>query len=158
MTFNSAAITDLTSAIVTDAETLGVFETVNIHEPKNAPGPGLRCSVWVDGIKPVRTSGLDATSGLVTFFIRIYNSMLAEPQDDIDSNILSAACSLMESYSGDFTFDTVTTAEIRDIDLLGAYSEGLSAQAGYMEISGKMYRVIVITLPVVVDNLWPQEG
>lgn len=158
MTFNTAAVKDLLSAIVTDAMTLGIFETVNTHEPKNAPGNGLRCSIFVDSIKPVRTSGLNATSGLVSFFIRVYSSMLAEPQDDIDPVLLGAVSLLMESYSGDFQLASDTTAEIRHIDLLGAYGEGLSAQGGYLNLDSKMYRVMVISLPIVIDNLWLQEA
>ena len=69
------------------------------------------------------------TSGLMSFFVRIYNNMLQEPQDDIDPAITSAVYSLMASYSSDFAFSDVTTLDIRCVDLLGAYGEGLAAQA-----------------------------
>lgn len=156
MTFNADAVSDLFNAIVTGAMDTGIFETVNSHEPKTAPGAGLTCSVWVDSIKPVKSSGLDQTSGLVSFFIRVYNPMLAEPQDDIDPAILSAVSVLMAAYTGDFDFGQV--AEVRNIDLLGQYGDGLSATAGYMEISNKMFRVMVLTLPVIIDNLFVQEA
>lgn len=155
MSFNSAAVSDLFSAILTDAQTTGLFERVNTHEPKHAPGNGLNCSIWVSDIKPVKSSGLDQTSGLVSFFIRIYNSMLSEPQDDIDPQILSAVSTLMASYTGDFNFGDL--ADVRNIDLLGQYGEGLSAQAGYMDISNKMFRVMVLTLPIIIDNMFVQE-
>ena len=155
MSFDAAAVDNLFAALVTDAELTGLFETVQTHEPKSAPQNGLNCSVWVDTIKPVRTSGLNSTSGLVTFFIRIYNSMLAEPQDDIDPQILAAVGVLMNTYSGDFELGDV--ADVRMVDLLGAYSDGLSAQAGYMSIDSKMFRVMVITLPVVLNDMFPQS-
>lgn len=158
MSFNSAAVNDLFNAVVTDALTTGVFETVNTHEPKSAPGNGLRCSVWVDDIRPVRSSGLDQTSCLVTFYIRVYNSMLQEPQDNIDPAILSAICTLMDSYTGDFQLSADSTAEIREIDLLGQFGDGLSAQAGYLDIDNKKYRVMVLSLPVVIDNMFVQES
>lgn len=156
MAFDAAAVDDLFSAVQSAATSLGVFETVNTHEPKNAPGNGLLCSIWVDTIKPVRTSGLNETSGMVTFFVRVYNSMLAEPQDNIDPAITKAVMTLMESYTGDFDFGEV--ADVRNIDLLGAYGDGLSAQAGYMEIGNKMFRVMVLNLPVVINDLFAQEG
>lgn len=156
MTFNSAAVTDLFNAIVTDALTLGIFETVNTHEPKTAPGNGLRCNIYVDTIRPVKSSGLALTSGLLSFYVEIYNSMLQEPQDDIDPAILSAVCALLESYTGDFRLAMDTTADIRMVDLLGAYSEGLSAQSGYKQLDNKMYRVMVISLPVVIDDMFEQ--
>lgn len=156
MTFNSAAIADLYNAILTGSMTLGVFSTTTSFEPKTAPDSGLNCAVWVDSIKPVRSSGLDQTSGLVSFFIRVYNSMLAEPQDAIDPQILGAVSDLMAAYTGDFDFGQV--ADVRNVDLLGSDSDGLSAQAGYMEIAGKMFRVMVINLPVIVNNMFIQEA
>lgn len=154
MAFNEAAVDGLFNAIVSSTAALGYFENVNTHEPKTAPGNGLNCSIWVDTIKPVQTSGLNSTSGLVTFFIRVYNSMLAEPQDDIDPAITKAVTSLMGAYTGDFDFGTV--AGVRAIDVLGAYGEGLSAQAGYMEISNKMFRVMVLNLPIVINDMFLQ--
>lgn len=157
MIFNQQGVEDLFSAIVSQAESLGVFETVNTHEPKSAPGTGLRCSIWIDTIKPLRSSGLGMTSGLLTFFCRVYNNMLQEPQDDIDPAITSAMYALMGQFSLDFAFSAITTLDIRNVDLLGAYGEGLSAQAGYMQIDSGMYRVMVLNVPVVVNDLWSQE-
>jgi hypothetical protein len=155
VTFNSAAISDLYNAVLTGSMTLGVFSTTSSFEPKTAPDSGLNCAVWVDAIKPITSSGLDQTTGVVSFFIRVYNSMLAEPQDQIDPQILGAVSDLMAAYTGEFDFGHI--ADVRNIDLLGAYSDGLSAQAGYMEISNKMFRVMVISLPVIVDNMFIQE-
>lgn len=157
MIFNQQGVEDLFAAIVSEAGQLGVFETVNTHEPKSAPGTGLRCSIWIDTVKPLRSSGLAMTSGLVSFFARVYNNMLQEPQDDIDPAITSAVFSLMGQVSGDYAFSSVTTLDIRNVDLLGAYGEGLAAQAGYMQIDNGMYRVMVLNVPVVVNDLWSQE-
>lgn len=154
MAWNDAAVDSLYNAIVAGSMKLGRFEQTRTHEPKNAPGSGLHLAVWLDTIKPVPSSGLDQTSGLVSFFVRIYNPMLAEPQDDIDPQIMKATSALMGAYTGDFNFGAV--AQVRNIDLLGQYGDGLAAQAGYMEISGKLFRVMVITLPIIIDNLWVQ--
>jgi hypothetical protein len=157
VSFNAAAVDALFAALVTDAEVTGLFEVVNTHEPKSAPQNGLNCSIWADTIKPVKAGGLNQTSGLVSFFVRIYNSMLAEPQDDIDPAILAAAGVLMNTYSGDFQLATAAGVDVRMVDLLGAYSDGLSAQAGYMSIDSKMFRVMVISLPVVLNDMFPQS-
>lgn len=154
MAFDAAAVNDLYNVIKTAAMASGLFEDTTTHEPKTAPGSGLNCAVWVDGIKPVKSSGLNATSGVVSFFIRVYNSMLAEPQDDIDPAILTSVTSLMAIYTGDFDFGEV--ASVRNIDLLGSDGDAMSAQAGYMEIGNKMFRVMVINLPVIVNDLWTQ--
>lgn len=155
MSFDQAAVLNLFSNVTSNLLRLGVFETVNTHEPKSAPGTGVRASVWVQSITPAgRGSGLQATSGVVLLSIRIYSSFLQQPLDDIDPNILTAVMTVMNQYSGEFTFgDTV-----RDIDLLGMYGVSMNAQAGYVNIDGKMYRVMTVSLPVIVNDLYEQAA
>lgn len=143
----------LVDAAVSHAQSLGVFESVNAHEPKNAPGSGLRAAVWAQSVQPLQASGLSQTSGRVELSVRIYQNMLSEPQDAIDPAVLTAAAALMGAYSGDFELGV---AGVRFVDLLGAYGTALSAQAGYLNQDGKLYRVLTITLPVIVNDLWDQ--
>lgn len=131
----------------------GLFERVNTHEPKNAPGLGLTASIWVDALGPIRSSGLAETSGRVAIMVRVQTNMVAEPQDAIDPNMLAAVSTLLAAYSGDFTLG----ANVRGIDLLGAYGTGLSAQAGYVEQDGTMFRIMDITVPVIVNDIWSQS-
>lgn len=134
---------------------LGLFEQVNTHEPKSAPGKGLRCAIWVQQIGPLpAASGLAETSSRVEFSVRIFQSMLSEPMDAIDPAMLSAVDVLIGAYSGDFTLG----GAIRDVDCLGAYGTPLSAQAGYINQDGKLFRVMTITLPCVVNDAWTQEA
>jgi hypothetical protein len=87
-------------ALVSHALASGLFETVNGHEPVNAPpGTGLTAGVWASRIDPIRTSGLQATSLRVTFSVRVYSSADTEPLDAIDPNVLAAVCALMAAYS-----------------------------------------------------------
>jgi hypothetical protein len=154
MSFDDAAVRTLLDEIVSHAASLGIFERVNAHEPKNAPGSGLSCSVWADSIDPLaRASGLASTSGRVAFNVRIYSSMLAEPQGDIDREILTATSVLMGAYSADFTLGGIARA----IDLLGMYGTPLSAKAGYLNHDGKLFRVMEITLPVICNDMWDQS-
>lgn len=150
MTLNISGILD---GVVSHAMALGMFERVNQHEPKNNPGLGLTCAVWVDRIGPAPTgSGLQSTTALLVFSVRVYTSMLAEPQDMIDPNITAAVDALMAAYSGDFDLG----GTVRNVDLLGQAGTPLSAQAGYLNLDGKLYRVMTITLPVVVNDVWDQ--
>ena len=43
-----------------------------------------------------------------------------------------------------------------NIDLLGAYGQKLSAQAGYITIDSHMYRIMTLTIPCVINDLWTQ--
>ena len=137
--------------VVSHAMKLGLFERVNGHEPKSAPGNGLSAAVWVDRVGPAG-SGLAATSALLTLQVRLYSPMLQEPQDAIDPNLTAAADALMNAYSGDFELG----GNVRNVDLLGQTGPGLSAQAGYIEQDHKLYRVMTITLPLIVNDVWEQ--
>lgn len=155
MAFDAAAIQALFDAARTHALTLGLFDRVNTHEPKNAPGRGLSASIWVQAIAPVaRASGLAATSGRVELHVRVYSSMLAEPQDAIDPSILAAVSALIAEYSGAFTLGGI----VRDVDLLGMHGTPLSAAAGYLNQDGKFFRVMVITLPIIISDIWGQAA
>lgn len=159
MSVNPTAVQDIVDALVTRVQLLGIFETVNTHEPKTAPGNGLRCSIWANSIKPLPTaSGLNTTSVLVTFMSRIFSSMLAEPQDAIDPGMVNASLLLMDAYNEDFGLSGITTADIRNVDLLGQFSDGLASQAGYLNIDGKMYRVMDVILPVIINDIFNQEA
>ena len=155
MTFDAAAVNSLRDQVISHVLNLGVFDKVANHEPKNAPGNGLFCSIWAQEIDPLPdASGLASTTGRVAFHLRIETNMLQEPQDDIDGQILTAVTTLMAEYSGHFTLG----GTVRNVDLLGAHGEALRAQAGYLDIDKKLYRVMVITLPVIINDLWTQAA
>lgn len=146
--------TTILDGIVSHAMSLGLFERVNAHEPKNSPGRGLSAAFWVDLVRPVpAASGLAATAVLIVFKGRLYTNMFAEPADMIDPNLLSALDVLMAAYSGDFNLG----GTIRNIDLLGASNGyGLSAQAGYLNQDGKLHRILDLSIPIIVNDLWDQ--
>jgi len=153
VTFNQAAVSPLFDEIVSVIAALGIFEDVNSHEPKSAPQSGLHASVWLDSVAPVgRASGLAAISGVVTFNVRCYGSMLQQPLDNIDPAIGTAACAVLNALSGEFTLG----GTVRDIDLLGMYGRSLSAQAGYVNIDSKMHRIMTITVPVIVNDMFTE--
>lgn len=149
MTLNAAGIVD---AVISHAMASGYFERVNGHEPKNAPGLGLSCAVWADQIRPAASSGLETTSAVIVLNVRLFTSMLQEPQDAIDPAMLAAVDGLFDAYSGDFTLGGL----VREVDLLGQEGDRLSARAGYLNQDNKQYRVFTITLPVIVNDVWEQ--
>ncbi|WP_367138851.1 MULTISPECIES: hypothetical protein [Streptomyces] len=150
MALNASSILD---AIVSHAMSLGYFETVNGHEPQSPPTSGLTAAVWVEQIGPaVGASGLSATSTRLAFCVRLYTSLLQQPADAIDPQLMAALDALLAAYSGDFTLG----GTVRQVDLLGAFGDPLSARAGYLIESGAEYRVMTVTLPVIVNDLWDE--
>src|ERR1700691_260587 len=105
MAFDQAAVLALIDSVVSHAMELGVFESVNSHEPKNKPGSGMRCAAWVQNIMPLAlASGAAATSGEVVLMVRVYGSMIQQPEDEIDTDMLTAVTTLINEYTGDFDF------------------------------------------------------
>jgi hypothetical protein len=150
MTLNTAGIVD---AVASHAAATGNFEFVNQHEPKSAPGNGLHAAVWVGTIAPARgQSGLAQTSPLLVLNVRTYLSFKSQPEDAIDPNMMDAVDALMAAYSGDFTLGGL----IRNVDLLGTNGPGMSAVSGYITQDGKVYRIMTITLPLVINDVWGQ--
>lgn len=146
-------INDIFDAVVSDAQACGYFDRVNLHEPKRKPGNGLTAAIWVQSLDPLQgASSLVNTSARLLFMLRVYSSMLQEPQDMIDPNMLRAVANLMRRYHDDFDFAGV----IRNVDLLGEFGIALSSNAGYMDIDGTVYRVMDISIPCIVNDVWAQ--
>lgn len=131
--------------------TSGYIEGVTRHEPKKAPGHGVTAAIWFMSAKPWK-SGLTSTTARVELRVRLYLPMLREPMDEIDPDMMRVLDTLMAAYSGDFTLN----GTVRNVDLLGEAGEPLQAQSGYLRQDGTMYRVVDITLPLLVNDLWDQ--
>lgn len=148
----STNIVGIRDAVLSHALSLGYFDRVDAHEPKNSPGKGLHASVFLKSLMPVRSSGLASTSAVMVFTVRIERDMIASPEDEIDIDVLMAADALFVAYSGDFELGGL----IREVDLLGAYGTPLSLESGYLKQDSTLYRVLVITLPLVINDVWSQ--
>src|SRR5260221_12415812 len=84
MAFDAAAVLDLFDKVTSHAASLGLFDSqVGTHEPKNAPGNGLWCAIWVQGIGPIPSSGLASVSGRVELRARIGSAVLPGAQGPI---------------------------------------------------------------------------
>ena len=143
----------LFNKIESHAKASGLFDAVNTHEPKSAPTGELYCAIYVSTLRPMPAgSGLATTTGVITLMARIYLDMLRDPQDKIDPVIIAAADTLMEDFSGDFTLG----GNARNIDLLGSSGESLEARAGYIIIDQTMFRSMDITIPIIVNDVFPQ--
>lgn len=146
-------ITGILDAVVSHAMASGHFERVNQFEPDNTPGHGLTCGVWVDRMTPIPgASGLAGVTMLVVFNVRIYGSMQTDPPDAIDPNMVKAADALGTAYTGDFTLG----GTVRNVDIKGAHGTPFDVRAGYLSLDGARYRVLTITLPAVVNDLWEE--
>jgi len=151
----SLAVSEIYAQVVSHAKRLGIFSQVLTHEPKTAPAEGLTCSIWLSSLNPVaEVSGLAATSLRLELSVRIYENFKSQDEDAIDPRILDAVSKLMEAYTGDFQLG----GTVMDVDLLGAHGEPLGAEGGYLSQDGSMYRVVVMTLPIIISDVYTQTA
>ena len=154
MTAPEDTVAAIFDGVVSPMLASGMFARVNKFEPKSAPGSGLTAAVWLDTVGPaVSASGLASTSARLVFRIRLFTSMLSEPQDAIDPAMLTASIKLMALFSADFDLGV----SVRNVDLLGAFGIPMSSQAGYLNQDGKLMRIIDVTLPLILNDLWAQS-
>lgn len=151
MTLNLTGITD---ALASHALSSGWFDAVNSHEPKSAPNTaGLTAAVWVQNVGPASgASGLSVTTIRLEMLVRVYTSMTTDPPDMIDPAVVGAVDALLQAYSGDFTLGGL----IRNVDLLGRHGRPLGARAGYLELDHVVFRVMDVTVPVIVNDVYDQ--
>lgn len=148
-------IREIIDAVASHALASGYFSAVNGHEPKskNPAVEGITCAVWSQLVTPIgEGSGLSVSSGRLELTVRVYTNMLAEPQDDIDPNVIDAVDALLVAYQGDLTLG----GESRNVDIFGTYGPGLEGKAGYIQQGPTLFRVMDIRLPIIINDLWPQ--
>lgn len=144
--FDTEDVNALFAALESHALSLGIFRRVDTHEPENAPGDGISCSILLGPIASDGSmSGLGTVSGTITFLIMVWNPMMQKPLDGIDPAVLTAVSTLLNEYSGNFTLG----GTVRNIDLLALRSEPV-----YVDQDGKPFRVEQISLPIKINDLW----
>ena len=147
-----------TPAVITAAidhlQQTGLFETVQDHESTSASAGGMFADVWIDKIGPVpEQSGLAVSSALLTLTIRIYLNATPPASGSLEQTIAGAADALLIAYNGAFDFD----GTVSWVDLLGQAGTALSATGGYVTLGDIFYRCMTITVPCVIDDVWPQS-
>jgi len=133
---------------------LGCFDFVNQAEPKSAGQlNGIGAAIWVQSMRPAaQRSGLTATSVRFECSIRIYQDMLYEPQDMLDPQLTNATWLVMQALSAGLTLN----GAVEYLDLLGSDGEPLAGEAGYITIDRKIFRVMTITVPMIIEDAFPQ--
>jgi hypothetical protein len=141
---------DLIDAVISHAQALGVFDAVNGYEPTSIPGTGMTCAVWAQEIAPdPAASGLSATAADADLNVRLYMALNPQAPDVIEPAMMNATSQLLAAYNGDFTLSGL----VRNVGVLQA-----KAVAGYISQDGVTLRVITISLPVTINDLWTQSA
>ena len=148
-------ILSLQDRLTSHALSTGYFDSVNETKIDEPTGSGnITCGIWADDIVPIRSSGLASTSIRITFKIRLFSSTEASPESYVERVMVEAASALFSAYSGDFELG----GDARVVDLLGQHGTSLACNAHYMNLSGIVYRVMDLTVPVLVNDVFDQTA
>lgn len=144
----------LIDAVLSQAATLGVFETVAEHDQLNAPSNGVAFNVLFGKVLPARgSSGLASTTAVVLLNAYLYRQTAGSlPLDQVDKSMVDALSVFFTSLHGGYTLGGL----VRQVDVLGEFGTPLSATGGYTDYAGAQYRVIKVTIPLVVNDAWEQ--
>jgi len=138
---------------------LGCFDIVDGHEPLNAPGNGLHCFSWAGPVRCIGAQSSVASAAVVASFNVRIQTLAGGPKakgvnlNDIDRKLLHATGLLFDAYIGRFRLtDHEGRKLVRMVDIFGAYGAPLQMNPGYLNSDGNIFRVGVITLPLVLND------
>lgn len=144
-------------ALTSHALSTGYFDSVNaVDIGSTPPNTGMVAVLWPRRIRALPAgSGLNVTSVSIVFSVRLIRAMDTDPTGQIDPQMISACDALMNAYSGDFTLGGL----VNYIDLLGENGEALAADSGFLKMNeNQTFRIVDITVPCVIHNVWTQEA
>jgi hypothetical protein len=144
-------------ALASHAASSGHFTGGELGDIGSTPdNTGLTFVIWPGPGNPIPgRSGLNATSVAINFMLRIFRSVNSDPLGEIDPEMIDATDALLNAYTGDFTLDGL----VAEIDLLGQYGTSLSWDSGYIEMdSSTRFRIVDITIPLIINDVWTQEA
>lgn len=136
-------------AIQSYAMASGYFgSSVTVGEPKQPVAEtSLSAAIFMSSVA-VASLTLTKTIELHVTTIRIYRDMLAEPTANIEFELAEAVGDISSDLLGDYDLGET----IRNIDVGGQYGSAMNTTWGYVDLSGKMYRIADISLPLIVDD------
>ena len=123
------------------------YTTASVGEPKSPPSE-IHAAIFMTSTSVVRLMLNGATEELHVATVRLHENMLGEPQEDIEFLMAERASKIMEDLFADFELG----GNVRNIDAAGINGAPVRADWGYNDVGGKMYRIIDITIPMVVDG------
>lgn len=125
----------------------GWVRTAQVGEPKSPPGEGVTAAVFMSNWSVAQLT-LSTTIEVHTVTLRFYRNMLQTPTEDIEFELARILSEVTSDLLGEFDLG----ATIRNVDAGGQYGQGLSARWGYVDVGGTLYRLVDLTLPLIVDD------
>ena len=122
----------------------GLFADVQIGEPMSAPDTSDRAfAAILLGPRRVVETTLATSVEERSVIIRVYIAVRREPRQDIEFELDEIASDILSRLGGDFELG----GDIRQV-----WVTGMVASPAYQQVGTVMYRLIDITVPMIVDD------
>lgn len=142
----SYSIKDTLLYLQTLLQGLASLSTVQIGEPMAPPVDKTASIFMMDNVQSSTTlSGTIEDYGIQ---IRVYYNALHEPTQDIEFDTQQAASDIVVALAANFTLG----GEVRAVDFAGENGGKVTVRWGHLDVSGTMYRVVDIAVPLIVDD------
>ena len=132
----------------------GLFVKVDKFEPRGQPGNGVTLFLISGPMRAITSSGLNNASLRWQIDGRLYTPMNSEPAAELDAVLTGAAAKYLEALCAQFTLGGL----VRCIDVFGSDGEPLSATPGYLEQNDKVFRVVTLEIPLLINQQWTLTG
>jgi hypothetical protein len=142
------------SKLASIGQASGLFVKVAKFEPRGQPGNGVTLWLISGPMRPITSSGLNNASLRWQIDGMVYVPISKEPIADLDAILTDAAAKYLEALCAQFTLGGL----VRCIDVFGSDGEPLSATPGYVEQNDKVYRVIRLEIPLLINQQWTLTG
>ena len=140
--------------LATIGKASGLFVKVDKFEPRGQPGNGVTLFLISGPMRPITSSGLNNVSVRWQIDGRVYTPLNYEPASELDAVLTAAAAKYLEALCAQFTLGGL----VRCVDVFGSDGEPLSATPGYIEQNDKVYRVITLEIPLLINQQWTLTG
>ena len=149
MAFN---IKNSLDAIASHISRTGYVNDVRIGEPTSPPDAvdKMHAAIYMTSASVAELT-LSTTIELHVVTVRLYRRAAFGQGDDagqVESEMALALSQISSNLIGEFDLG----GTLRAIDSGGQYGTGYSATWGYVQLSSTVYRIIDITIPLIVDD------
>jgi hypothetical protein len=113
--------------------------------PDTGQGPAAFITMTGTSVVEITLAGNPIEQHVV--MITILLDALREPASGVEKDLAVAASNVLTDLLSEYDLG----GSIRNVDPAGMHGTGFTTRWGYLEISNKMYRIVDITIPLVVD-------
>jgi len=147
------------TALVDHAAALGVFGSVNGHEPRNAPSDAPALSLYAVGARPLpRGSGLAVVSVALDWAARVSVPAAVGDLDAVERLVSAAGLAYWAAVVSDLDL-ALGAAQLPagmsmwGLDVLGVHGQGTRMELGYLVPDATPLRVATVSLPIIVNDV-----